>query len=51
MTRADDGFYRNPPNGKPKPTDTGLLGHPVIPPRHGQVSKYKIQAFVRNKRY
>jgi hypothetical protein len=29
---------------------TGLLGHPGIPPRHGQVDKYKIQAFVRNKR-
>jgi hypothetical protein len=28
----------------------GLLGHLVIPPRHGQVGKYKIQAFVRNKR-
>jgi hypothetical protein len=29
---------------------TGLLGHPVIPPRHGQVDKYKIQAFVRKKK-
>jgi hypothetical protein len=29
---------------------TGLLGHLVIPPRHGQVDKYKIQAPVRNKK-
>jgi hypothetical protein len=43
-------IFRNPPSGKPKPTDTGLLGHPVNPPRHGQVGKRKIQAVVRNKR-
>jgi hypothetical protein len=30
--------------------DTGLLGHPINPPRHGQVEKHKIQAFVRNKK-
>jgi hypothetical protein len=29
--------------------DTSLLGHPVIPPRHGQVDKHNIQAPVRNK--
>ena len=39
-----------PLNGKPKPTDIGLLGHPVNPPKHGQVGKCKIQAVVRNKR-
>ena len=38
------------PSGKPKPMGTGLLGHPVNPPRHGQVGKRKIQAVVRNKR-
>jgi hypothetical protein len=43
-------LFRNPPSGNPKTTDTGLLGHPVIPPRHGQVGKHKSQAFVRNKR-
>jgi hypothetical protein len=47
---ADDGFLEIHLSGKPKPTDTGLLGHPVNPPRHGQVGKCKIQAFVRNKR-
>jgi hypothetical protein len=25
------------PGGKPKPMGTGLLGHPVNPPNHGQV--------------
>jgi hypothetical protein len=50
---ADDGFSEPPPpppSGKPKPTDTGLLGYPVNPPRHGQVGKRKIQAVIRNKR-
>ena len=47
---ADDGFSKIPPSGKPKPTDIGLLGHPVNPPKHGQVGKCKIQAVVRNKR-
>jgi hypothetical protein len=42
-------FFRNPPSGNLKPMDTGLLGHPVIPPRHGQVDNHKIQAPVRNK--
>jgi hypothetical protein len=50
MMGADDGFLETLPSGKPKPTGTGLLGHPVNPPRHGQVGKHKIQAFVRNKR-
>jgi hypothetical protein len=50
MMGADDGFSEALPSGKPKPTGTGLLGHPVNPPRHGQVGKRKIQAFVRNKR-
>jgi hypothetical protein len=43
-------IFINPPSGKPKPTDTCLIGHPVILPRHVQVGKYKIQVFVRNKR-
>ena len=43
-------IFRIPPSGKPKPKDTCLLGHPVNPPRHGQVGKCKIQEFVRNKR-
>jgi hypothetical protein len=42
--------FQKSPSGNPKPTDTGLLGHPVILARHGQVGKHKIQAFVRNKR-
>jgi hypothetical protein len=46
---ADDGFSEIPPSGKPKPIGTGLLGHPVKPPTHGQVGKCKIQAVVRNK--
>jgi hypothetical protein len=50
MMGAVDGFSEIPPSGKPKPTDTGLLGHPVNPPKHGQVGKCKIQAIVRNKR-
>jgi hypothetical protein len=50
MMGADDGFSEALPSGKPKPTGTGLLGHPVNPPRHGQVGKHKIQAFVRDKR-
>jgi hypothetical protein len=28
---------------------TSLLGHPVIPPKHGQVDKYMIQVPVRKK--
>jgi hypothetical protein len=43
-------LFRNPPSGNSKPMGTSLLGHRVIPPRHGQVNKYKIQALVRNKR-
>jgi hypothetical protein len=43
-------LFRNPSSGKPKPTDTSLLGHYVKPPKHGQVGKCKIQAVVRNKR-
>jgi hypothetical protein len=46
----DDVFFRNPPSGKPKPTGIGLLGNPAIPPRHGQLDKYKIQAFAINKK-
>jgi hypothetical protein len=42
--------FQKSPSGKPKPTDIGLLGHPVNPPKHGQVGKCKIQAVVRNKR-
>jgi hypothetical protein len=38
------------PSGKPKPMGTGLLRHPVNLPKHGQVGKCKIQAFVRDKR-
>jgi hypothetical protein len=50
MMGADDGLSEVPPSGKPKPMDKGLLGHPVNPPKHGQVGKCKIQAVVRNKR-
>jgi hypothetical protein len=38
------------PSGKPKPMGTGLLGHPVNSPKHGQAGKCKIQAIVRDKR-
>jgi hypothetical protein len=41
--------FINPPSGNSKSMDTSLLGHPVIPPRHGQVDKHNIQAPVRNK--
>jgi hypothetical protein len=37
MMGADDGSSEIPPGGKPKPMGTGLLGHPVNPPNHGQV--------------
>jgi hypothetical protein len=40
----------NPPSGNSKPMGTSLLGHPVIPPRYGQVDRHKIQAPVRNKK-
>jgi hypothetical protein len=50
MMGADDGFSEIPPVENQKPTDTGLLGHPVNPPKHGQVGKCKIQAVVRDKR-
>jgi hypothetical protein len=40
----------NPPSGNSKPMGASLLGHPVIPPKYGQVDRYKIQALVRNKR-
>jgi hypothetical protein len=42
--------FQKSPSGNSKPMGIGLLGHPVIPPRHGQVDKYKIQAPVRNKK-
>jgi hypothetical protein len=29
---------------------TNLLGHPVIPPRCGQVERHKVQAHVRSKK-
>jgi hypothetical protein len=48
--RNEQWLFSNSPSGNSKPMDTSLLGHPVIPPRHGQVDKYKIQAPVRNKR-
>jgi hypothetical protein len=38
------------PSSKPKPMDTGLLGHPVNSPNHGQVGQCKIQVVVRDKR-
>jgi hypothetical protein len=38
------------PSGKPKPTGTGLLVHPVNFSKHGQVGQCKIQAVVRDKR-
>jgi hypothetical protein len=38
------------PSGNSKLMGIGLLGCLVVPPRHGQVDKYKIQAFIRNKR-
>jgi hypothetical protein len=41
--------FHEPPSGNSKPMGTGLLGNHVIPPRHGQVDKYKIQAPIRNK--
>jgi hypothetical protein len=43
-------LFMNPPGGNSKPMGTSLLGHLVIPPRHGQVDKYKIQAPVRKKK-
>jgi hypothetical protein len=49
MMGGDDGLSKVPPSGKPKPMDKGLLGHPVNPPKHGQVGKCKVQAVVRNK--
>jgi hypothetical protein len=42
--------FQKSPRWQTETKDTGLLGHPVNPPRHGQVGKCKIQAFVRNKR-
>jgi hypothetical protein len=42
-------LFRNPSSGNSKPMDISLLGHPVIPPRHVQVDKHKIQAPFRNK--
>jgi hypothetical protein len=49
MMGADDGFSEIPPVANQN-LQTGLLGHPVNPPKHGQVGKCKIQAVVRNKR-
>jgi hypothetical protein len=37
------------PSGNSNPMSTNLLGHPVIPPRCGQVEKHKVQAHVRRK--
>jgi hypothetical protein len=42
--------FHKSPSGNSKPMGTGLLGHPGVPSIHGQVDKYKIQAFIRNKR-
>jgi hypothetical protein len=38
------------PSPKPEPMGTGLLGHHVNFPKHGQVGQCKIQAVVRDKR-
>jgi hypothetical protein len=38
------------PQWQLKSMGTSLLGHPVIPPRYGQVDRYKIQAPIRNKK-
>jgi hypothetical protein len=50
MMGVDDGLSEVLTSGKPKPIDKGFLGHPVNPPKHGQVGKCKVQAVVRNKR-
>jgi hypothetical protein len=50
MMGVDDGFSEIPPVEKPKPTETSLLGHPINPPKHSQVSKCNIQVVVRDKR-
>jgi hypothetical protein len=42
-------LFRHPSSDNSKPMDISLLGHLVIPLRHGQVDKHKIQALVRNK--
>jgi hypothetical protein len=42
-------IFRNPPSGNSEPMDISLLEHLVIPPKHGQVEKHKIQAPVRSK--
>jgi len=43
-------FHKSPLVANQKPKDTSLLGHPVNPPRYGQVGKCKIQVVVRDKR-
>jgi hypothetical protein len=50
MMGADDGFSEIPPVANQNLQIQSLLGHPVNPPKHGQVGKCKIQAVVRNKR-
>jgi hypothetical protein len=37
MMGVNDVFSKILPSGKPKPTDIGLVGHPINPPKHGQV--------------
>jgi hypothetical protein len=48
--RSRQWLFKDPPSGKPKPTNTCLLGHPVNPSIHGQVGKCKILEIVRNTR-
>jgi hypothetical protein len=38
------------PSAKPEPMGTGLVGHHVNFPKHGQVVQCKIQAVVRDKK-
>ena len=47
---ADDGSSEIPPMENQNPMGTIFLGHPVNPPNHGQVGRFKIQVVVRNKR-
>jgi hypothetical protein len=42
-------LFRNPPSGKPRPMGTGLLGHPVNFPKHGQVGNVRSKQLLQIK--
>jgi hypothetical protein len=48
--RSERWILMNLPIGKSKPMGTRLLGHPVIPPKYGQVDRHNNHTPVKDKK-